>query len=156
MDIPSDAIASAEAAIEIAASPADVYALVSAVDRMGEWSPEATGADWIDGGSGQAGDWFTGHNKVGDREWSRDCQVARADVGTDFTFVVGGIDANCTWWSYETQAIDEGTRLTERWWVVNLTPGMQAATQEQRDARVAATKPMLEATLAAIKATAEK
>ena len=151
----ADAQFSNSVSIDIAAAPEAVYELVSAVDRMGEWSPEATGADWVDGGTGQKGDWFTGHNRTPEREWSRECEVACADVGSDFTFVVGGVEANCTWWSYEMEPVDGGTRLTEHWWFVNKTPAMAAATEEQVAARVAMTGPMMEQTIAAIKATAE-
>ncbi len=150
-----DAIASHHASIEISASPEAVYDLVSDVTRMGEWSPENIGADWVDGGSGQKGDWFDGHNKSGDREWTRRCEVACADRGRDFTFVVDGVEKNCTWWSYEMEPVDGGTRLTERWWLVNKTPGMQAATPEQFEERAALTETMLEATIAGIKAVAE-
>ncbi len=155
MKPPAETLASLSASIDIAAAPDAVYQLVSAVDRMGEWSTEAVGADWVDGGSGQTGDWFTGHNKAGEREWSRECEVARAEPGRDFTFVVGGVEANCTWWSYEMEATDGGTRLTENWWLVNKTPGVAGMTQEQFEGRVAMTGPMMEQTIAAIKATAE-
>lgn len=156
MQTPPNAIATHEASIDITASPEAVYALVSDVARMGEWSPEAVGADWIDGGTGQVGDWFDGHNANADREWTRQCEVAKADAGRDFTFVVGGVEANCTWWSYEMQPHDGGTRLTERWWLVNKTPALAAATQEQFDGRVEMTESMLIRTIAAIKETAER
>ncbi len=155
MRIPANATASAEASIEIDASPDEVYALVSSIERMGEWSQENIGGEWLRGGAGQVGDWFIGHNKAGEREWSRECEVATAEPGRDFTFVVNGVEANCTWWSYEMEPTDSGTRLTERWWFVNMTPALAAATPEQVAARIEATGPMLEATIAAIKATAE-
>lgn len=155
MQIPSDAIASHEASIRIDASPEAVYALVSDVTRMGEWSPENVGADWLDGGSGRTGDWFEGHNKSGDREWTRACEVALADPGSDFTFVVDGVEKNCTWWSYEMAPSEGGTLLTEKWWLVNKTPGVQGMTPEQFEQRAAFTKTMLEDTLAAIKKVAE-
>lgn len=155
MQIPSDATASAEASIEIDAAPDEVYALVSAIERMGEWSPENTGGSWLNDGNGKAGDWFVGHNKAGEREWSRECQVAVAEPAREFTFVVGGVEDNCTWWSYDLEPSGTGTRLTERWWYANMTPGLAAATPEQLAARIEATGPMLETTLAAIKATAE-
>jgi hypothetical protein len=155
MEFPADAIARHQASIEIAAAPEVVYDLVADVTRMGEWSPEAVGADWIDGGTGRAGDWFTGHNRTPDREWSRECEVARAERGRDFTFVVGGVAANCTWWSYEMEPIEAGTRLTERWWMVNKTPAMAAATPEQFATRVAYTETMLIETIAGLKRAAE-
>ncbi len=155
MQIPSDATASAEASIDINATPDEVYALVSSIERMGEWSQENIGGEWLRDGSAKAGDWFVGHNKAGEREWSRECEVAAAEPGRDFTFVVNGVEANCTWWSYEMEPTDAGTRLTERWWFVNMTPALAAAAPEQVAARVEATGPALEATIAAIKATAE-
>ena len=150
-----DAIHTHEVSIDIAASPETVYGLVSDITRMGEWSPEAVGGTWNEGSTGAAGDWFTGDNRSGEREWSRECQVAAATPGEDFTFVVGGIDANCTWWSYEMQPTDQGTQLTERWWMVNKTPAMAAAPQDMYDARVAGTEASMQQTLEALKAAAE-
>jgi len=155
MQTPANALATHEASIDIAAPPGLVYDLVADVTRMGEWSPEATGADWLDGATGLKGDWFDGHNQSGEREWTRACEVAQAERGRDFTFVVGGVEDNCTWWSYEMEPTESGTRLTERWWLVNKTPAMAAATQEQFEARAAMTKTMLEDTIAAIKQVAE-
>lgn len=154
---PPEAIAQQEASIDIAAPPSTVYRLVSDITRMGEWSPEATGGEWRDGATGAVGDWFDGHNRAGEREWSRPCQVAEAEPGRAFTFAVLGIEADCTWWSYELEPLDGGdhTRLTERWWIVNKTPAMQEATPEQFEARVALTAEMLRATLAEVKRTAE-
>lgn len=155
MQTPADAVASLHASIEIAASPQQVYDLVADVTRMGEWSLENTGAEWVDGGTGNQGDWFDGHNKSGEREWTRACEVARAEPGRDFTFVVGGVAENCTWWSYEMEPIGDGTRLTERWWFVNKTPALQQATQEQIDQRVAFTQTMLQNTIESVRAAAE-
>ena len=155
MDKPPDAQAYHEVTVEIAAPPDAVYDLVSDLTRMGEWSPEAVGGQWLDGGSGRVGDWFEGHNRSGEREWQRECQVAEADPGRAFTFVVGGIEANCTWWSYELEPTATGTTLTERWWMVNKTPAMQAATEQQFADRVVLTRSMLDTTLAAMKQTAE-
>lgn len=155
MQAPSDALATREASIEIAAPPEAVYALVADVTRMGEWSPENVGADWLNGGTGQVGDWFAGHNRSGEREWTRECEVASAEPGRDFTFVVDGVEKNCTWWSYEMAPTASGTQLTERWWLVNKTPAMQAVTPEQFEDRVAFTETMLADTIAAIKQVAE-
>ncbi len=155
MQAPADAIAVHEASVEIAASPEAVYALVSDLPRMGEWSPENQGGTWLDGGTGNVGDWFEGFNKSGEREWLRPVEVAVADPGKDFTIAVTGVEANCTWWSYEMEPSGAGTKLTERWWVVNLTEAMAAATEEQRQARFAATPAMLQTTVEGVKATAE-
>ncbi len=156
MDFAADAIARHEASIEVGASPDAVYALVSDITRMGEWSDEASGGSWHnDAEAATEGAWFDGHNQTPDREWTRQCQVACAKPGVDFTFVVGGVEKNCTWWSYEMSPTESGTLLTERWWMVNKTPAMQAATPEQFEARVAKTATMLKSTLARLKQVAE-
>ena len=43
-----------EVSIEIAASPEAVYALVSDITRMGEWSPECRECTWANGATGPA------------------------------------------------------------------------------------------------------
>lgn len=155
MRAPEHAIARQEGTVDIAAPPDVVYALVADLPRMGEWSPECIGGSWKDGGTGAVGDWFEGRNRAGDREWSRDCEVAAADPGRDFTFVVGGVEHDRTWWSYELEPTAGGTRLTERWWIVNKSPALLEATVEQFQARVDMTKGSIDQTLAGIKATAE-
>ncbi len=155
MKPPEDAQAYKDATVQIAAPPEAVYDLVADLPRMGEWSPEAIGGEWLDGGCGEVGDWFEGHNRRGDREWTRQCEVVVADPGREFTFVVGGAEANCTWWSYELEPTEGGTTLTERWWFVNKTPSLQAMSDEQLQERIDMTQGSIETTLAAIKATAE-
>ena len=155
MNPPEETFAYHDASIEIAAAPEAVYDLVSDITRMGEWSPEATGGRWTDGGSGKAGDWFTGTNANPQREWERECEVVTADRGKDFTFVVGGVEHNRTWWSFEMEPVGAGTKLTERWWIANKSPALLDATDEQVQARVDLTAEMLPATLAAMKKTAE-
>jgi hypothetical protein len=150
-----DHIAYEYRSVEIAASPEAVYAMVSDITRMGEWSPEAVGGEWIDSGTGNVGDRFTGKNRTSEREWTRECEVAEANSGRGFTFVVGGVEANCTWWSYELEPLVTGTKLTERWWIVNKTPALASATPEQFAGRVELTKSMLSETLQGIKAAAE-
>ncbi len=155
MEPPEDAQAHKEASVRIAAPPELVYDLVSDLPRMGEWSPESIGGEWLDGGRGEVGDWFEGHNRRGEREWTRRSEVAVADRGREFTFVVDGVEANCTWWSYEMEPTDTGTVLTERWWFVNKTPSLQSMNDEQLQARIDMTQDSIETTLGAIKATAE-
>lgn len=151
-----DSIARHAASIEIAASPERIYDMVSDITRMGEWSPENVGGRWLAGGAGNVGDWFVGTNRTPDRTWERECEVAAAIRGRDFTFVVGGVEDNCTWWSYELEPIESGTRVTERWWIVNKTPAMAAASDEAFAGRVAYTEEMLQRTLASLKRAAEQ
>jgi uncharacterized protein YndB with AHSA1/START domain len=44
-----------------------MWSLITAVERIGEWSPEATGGAWCDGAGGPyPGARFTGHNRFPD------------------------------------------------------------------------------------------
>jgi uncharacterized protein YndB with AHSA1/START domain len=62
-----------EAKVEVDAPPEAVWAVVSDVTRVGEWSGECRGCEWLDGFSGPvAGARFVGHNHRGWwLRWSR-------------------------------------------------------------------------------------
>ena len=70
-----------EASIDIQASPEAVYDLIADLPRMGEWSPENIGGEWQDGGSGEVGDRFLGHNRAAERAWSVPVMVTVAERG---------------------------------------------------------------------------
>ena len=56
---------------DIAAPAEKVWALVTDLPRMGEWSPENAGGKWVKGATGPAlGSVFQGNNKNGFRRWS--------------------------------------------------------------------------------------
>ena len=98
-----------EAAVHVDASPDAVYAVVSDVTRMGEWSPETVRCQWLDGATGPAvGARFKGSNRRGIARWSTTPTVVAAD-GREFAFVVD----DTTRWSYRCEDDGEGTRLVE-------------------------------------------
>ena len=72
---------------DIAAAPDVVWSLISDVTRMGEWSPEATGAIWKGDASGpDLGAKFTGTNANGKKAWKTDCEVTTCEPGRAFAF----------------------------------------------------------------------
>ena len=81
--------------------------MVSDVTRMGEWSPVCKACWWDDGSGPQVGSWFTGRNELPERTWERALEVAVADRGGEFAFVVGGKFAR---WGYTFAPVDGGTR----------------------------------------------
>ena len=99
------------------AAPADrIYALVSDVVRMGEWSPENVGGRWIGGASGPAvGARFRGQNRRGWRRWSTTCTVVVADPGRAFAFDVAFARIPASRWTYELRPEGDATVVTERW-----------------------------------------
>ena len=144
-----------EASIDINASPEAVYALVSDLPRMGEWSPENIGGEWQGGGSGNVGDRYLGHNRAGERTWSVPVMVTIAERGRCFEFVTRPDEGPYARWTYRLEPHGAGTRVMEVWDIEQLPPAMQNASPEQREARAHYTETMLTTTLAAIKATAE-
>ncbi len=105
------------ASIEISAAPADVWALISDITRMGEWSPECVKAEWGEGSTGPAvGARYTGHNNAGGFEWSVPVVVSASVPGEVFAFIAPeDMDPaeNRTVWTYSFAASPEGCTLTE-------------------------------------------
>ena len=104
------------AAVEIAAPAEAVWALVSDLPRMGEWSPETERVEWTGGATGPSvGATFKGHNRVGARRWSTSCTITVADPPRELAWdvkAVGGF-AVATW-RYEIEPLgDTSCRLTE-------------------------------------------
>jgi hypothetical protein len=98
--------------VVVAASPEEVYDLVSDVTRTGEWSPVCVACWWDEGATGRAGDWFTGRNVTPERTWETRSLVDVADRGREFAWLVGGSRAR---WGYALEPVEGGTRLTESW-----------------------------------------
>lgn len=113
-----------EVSIVIDAPAEQIYDLVADLPRMGEWSPECTSVEWIDGAHGPAvGARFVGHNRTGPRgliKWSRRGRVLAADRGSAFAFATeeGGIEG--TTWRYNLEPVDGGTRVRESYAVAKI------------------------------------
>ena len=73
----------------VIAAPADVlYAMVSDLSRMGEWSPENVGGGWRRGSGPTVGGRFKGRNARGLARWTTNVEVTAAESGRLFEFVV--------------------------------------------------------------------
>ena len=99
------------------AAPADkVWAFVSDLPRMGEWSPENTGGQWVGGATGPTvGAKFRGTNRKGLRRWSTTCTVTAADVGKRFTFEVTYGPVRISTWDYTLTGDGTDTTVVEEW-----------------------------------------
>ena len=105
-----------EARIQIACPPAEVYALVADVTRMGEWSPECYRCEWLGGATGpQEGANFRGYNQWGEMRWSRTATITVATPGKEFAFttIAEPEFPDSTDWCYRFEARDGGTLVTE-------------------------------------------
>ncbi|AWT24989.1 hypothetical protein Csp1_01610 [Corynebacterium provencense] len=104
--------------ITVAASPAEVFALVSDVTRTGEWSPQCYRSEWngaaaTDPAARTVGATFTGHNRTPEREWSTMSEVVTWEPGREFSWKV---TSSGTVWGYRLEPVnrrDDATVITE-------------------------------------------
>ena len=101
---------------EMAAEPEVVWALVSDLVNMGDWSPENDGGSWTgDATEAEVGAVFRGRNHNGWRRWLTNVEVVECDPPHRLVFrlrigPLGGCD-----WIYEIQPTEAGCLVTESW-----------------------------------------
>ncbi len=100
-----------EESIEIAASPAQVWSLVSDLRKMEDWSPQVV-RTFVRGGMVGKGTKVVNLNRKGLLMWPTQAMVVRFEPHTDFAF---RIKENYTIWSFALEpTADGGTRVTQR------------------------------------------
>jgi uncharacterized protein YndB with AHSA1/START domain len=106
---------------DIAAPPEMVYAAISDVTRMGEWSEECYACEWHEGYHAPVvGATFDGHNRHGEHEWITQGKVIEADPGRSFAFECSQYEFHYSTWGYRIEPIESGCRVTE--WNEDLRP----------------------------------
>ena len=101
---------------EIAASPNEVWDLITDLPNMGRWSPENDGGEWIKGSSGpELGAKFSGKNSWEGKSWKAPVTITEFDAPRRFAFemripFIGGSD-----WSFDIEPTAEGCKVTETW-----------------------------------------
>jgi uncharacterized protein YndB with AHSA1/START domain len=106
---------------DIAASPEQVYAAISDVTRMGEWSEECHACEWHEGFDGPVvGASFDGHNRNGEHTWTTQSTVIEADPGRAFAFKCTSEGFHFSTWGYRIEPTETGCRVTE--WNDDLRP----------------------------------
>ncbi len=110
-----------EVSRDIAARPEVVYAAISDVTRMGEWSEECQSCAWHEGFDGPVvGATFDGHNRYGDHEWTTQGKVIEAEPGRSFAFECSMRDFHYSTWGYRIEPTSGGCKVTE--WSEDLRP----------------------------------
>lgn len=106
---------SAQASVDLAAPVDSVWALVTDVTRVGEWSVECRGCDWLDGVTeARPGAQFRGRNRRNGTRWSRICVVDVVEPGRRFAWhtVPTRLLPDSTEWSFDLQPDGAVVRLT--------------------------------------------
>lgn len=109
-------MADVEQTVQIDASPERVYAMVSDLPRMPEWSPECTAVSWRGGATGPAlGARFIGSNQHSWKRWRSEGEVTGYDPGHYFAFAISFGPVPIALWEYRLEpGPDGGCRLTEQ------------------------------------------
>ena len=94
--------------IDVEATPSEVWALVSDLKRMGEWSPQCHQM-YVRGGEVKNGTKTLNINHEGKLWWPTRSQVIEFEPNKRITFK---IIENWSIWSYELEEIPGGTRIT--------------------------------------------
>jgi hypothetical protein len=154
-------VSDVEVSVHVDAPAGAVYAIVSDLTRMGEFSPECTRVVWRGGASGPAvGAKFRGWNKKGIIRWFTDGKVTEAVPGEAFAFDVTSFGLGVAGWGYriEADADGAGCTVTETWDDHRTTAAFKSMTGLAVGVRDRTTHNTtgMETTLAHIKAAAEK
>jgi uncharacterized protein YndB with AHSA1/START domain len=141
----------------INASPEAMWALVTDLPRMGEWSPENNGGVWLNGATTAAvGVKFKGANANGKKSWSTVATVTELAGPRAFAFTVKAAGLKIADWRYDLVAVDGGVTVTETWtdirgWLAKKAGSIASNVTD----RAAHNCDGMERTLAALAATAE-
>lgn len=145
---------------DVAADPGTVWAMVTDLPRMGEFSPENVGGEWVGGATGPApGARFRGTNVNGERRWWTKVTVVECEPPRRFTFDVRTpFGVRVSRWSYEITPTATGCLLTEHWfrvgsWFIRRFMGPRVTGRQDRPGYNTLS---IEHTLAAVKAHAER
>ena len=144
--------------VDVAAPAEVVWALVSDLTRMGEWSPETTKVEWTKGSTGPSvGATFRGYNKLGPRRWFTDGTIVVADPPRELAWDVAAVRLPVARWRYLIESTGElSCRVTEvfedrRGGIVKVLGNLVSGVKDRGDHNAKG----MQATLDRIKAAAE-
>ncbi|MEU3567977.1 SRPBCC family protein [Kitasatospora sp. NPDC036755] len=145
-DFPLTPLFDVRAQARIAATPAEVYAVVSDLPRSAEWSPECLGGTWVSGSPATVGAVFRGENLRAESvvawapvvrgTWHTESQVVAAEPGRVFRWAMRDRAGNPqdSVWSYEIAADGDGCVLAHGLRMGAATEGIRGITAEMDEA----------------------
>ena len=105
------------------ATPSEIWAVVSDVSRIGEWSHECRSGAWLgDAVGAKVGARFVGTNRLGRYTWSRTNEIITADAPHVLAWrtVPSRFYRDSTEWRIDLDPVDGGTRITQSFQVVRV------------------------------------
>jgi hypothetical protein len=103
-----------EERVTVAVTPEVAYAAIVDVRRMGEWSPENLGGEWVDGEPATVGATFRGRNHDGHLGWETISHVTAAEPGRSIAWRVALPGEEGTDWRFDFEPDPHGVVVTER------------------------------------------
>lgn len=101
---------------DIPASQDKIWAMVTDLPRMGEWSPENRGGQWESPATGPTlGATFKGRNERGKRSWGTKVIVNAFEPPTKFSFSLMVGRSNWCDWVYEITPTATGCTVIHSW-----------------------------------------
>jgi hypothetical protein len=101
-----------------------VLAVLSDVTRVGEWSHECRGAEWLDGATTAApGVRFRGRNRAGVLvRWARVCVIRAVDPPHEFVWETVGppLMRDSTLWRVRLHPVEGGTRIRQEFRILSM------------------------------------
>jgi hypothetical protein len=128
--------------VHIAATPAQVYAVVSDLTRSGEWSEECVGGEWVAGEPGTVGAVFRGDNHRAEDvvawapvvrgSWSTRSEIVAAEPGVTFSWAVQDSAGRTqdSVWTFDIRAEGSGSRLVHHFRMGRATEGIRGITAQ--------------------------
>jgi uncharacterized protein YndB with AHSA1/START domain len=133
--------------VDVDAPVQDVWAVVSDVTRVGEWSHECRSAQWTSGTARAApGARFRGRNRARGLSWSRTCEIVAVEEPHSLTWrtVPSRLYPDSTEWRIGLQPSERGTRITQTFrvlrapWLLDRLYAQLIPAHRDRDARLEA------------------
>jgi uncharacterized protein YndB with AHSA1/START domain len=119
-----------EVAVDVAATPAQVWAVLSDPTRVGEWSHECHAVVWVGGHSrAEVGAQFRGTNQVKGFRWSRTCTITEMEPERLLVYrTSGGLPPDSTEWRFRLEPVHAGTRITQSFRILRFPRLVELAT----------------------------
>ena len=106
-----------EVAVDVAAPPDAVWALLADPTRMGELSPECRRVTWVgDVRDTVVGARFRGVNRRGPNVWATLSAYVEVVPGERVAWESRFLGLPVSRWQYAIEPADGGTRVVESWW----------------------------------------